>query len=304
MRLNGIDVVERHNRPGTMVKVLLRCDFISNGSYVDPYDISSVSLFSKSQNISPSTVLDSSTHLITDTASSSVKWRWIKDAEVFIDPDEYTDADAPYIVKFSTGRYGVVLDGVNRLSTTTLDRLGNTINNSASGAGHYIDIWTVKMTEDSDYQVFVNNVELFSDGFVALTEPVMLKTKTKLSPNVVRLGENVDLKVFTDIALVNRNIDDSIKNMFSQSVVSSPEFHIRKHNEDSNLPACVTVLDGATTGPDIRTTSDNTMVYRFDTSVLSTVADLGSRTGTYSVEATYTILGETIVSPMMYFTVR
>lgn len=309
MQLNGVSVVERHNRPGVMSKALLRCDFISNGSYRDPYEISSVSLFSKSQNTSPSTVLDTSTQLIASGSYDSVKYRWTLESGELVDASTFVDIeDVPYIIKFSTGRYGVLLDGENRLNSLTqsTDALGNTISNEASSAGRYIDVWTVKMTEDSDYQVFINDVELFSDGFVAVTEPVMLTTKTKLVPNKVRLGEVIDLKVFVDVTLMNRNIPDSIKNMFSQSVVSSPEFTIKKHNEDSNLPSRVVVATGATTAPDIHITSDNTMVYRFDTSVLTdnSITDLGAGTGTYSVEAKYTILGETIVSPQMYFTVR
>lgn len=309
MQLNGVSVVERHNRPGVMSKALLRCDFISNGSYRDPYEISSVSLFSKSQNTSPSTVLDTSTQLIASGSYDSVKYRWTLESGELVDASTFVDIeDVPYIIKFATGRYGVLLDGENRLNSLTqsTDALGNTISNEASSAGRYIDVWTVKMTEDSDYQVFINDVELFSDGFVAVTEPVMLTTKTKLVPNKVRLGEVIDLKVFVDVTLMNRNIPDSIKNMFSQSVVSSPEFTIKKHNEDSNLPSRVVVATGATTAPDIHLTSDNTMVYRFDTSVLTdnSITDLGAGTGTYSVEAKYTILGETIVSPQMYFTVR
>ena len=309
MQLNGVSVVERHNRPGVMVKTLLRCDFISNGSYKDPYEISSVSLFSKSQNVSPSTVLDTSTQIIAASSLSSVKYRWTLSSGEFANSSDFVDIeDVPYIIKFATGRYGVLLDGENRLDSRTqsTDALGNVISNEASSAGNYIDVWTVKMTDDSDYQVFINDVELFSDGFVAVTEPVMLTTKTKLVPNKVRLGEIVDLKVFVDITLMNRNIPDSIKNMFSQSVVSSPQFTIKKHNEDSNLPSRVVVAAGSDTSATISITSDNTMVYRFDTSVLTdnSITDLGAGTGTYSIEAKYTILGETIVSPMMYFTVR
>jgi len=34
------------------------------------------------------------------------------------------------------------------------------------------------------------------------------------------------------------------------------------------------------------------------------VNDLGSKTGTYSVQVTYSMLAEKIVSPLMYFTVK
>jgi len=284
-----------------MKKVLLRCDFISNGAYVDPYDISSVSLFRKAQNTSPSTVLEASTNLISDTASSSVKFRWVKDGASYVVEGDYEDPSAIFILKFATGRYGIVLDGVN--SPTFEDRSGRTLDNGASAAGEYIDVWTAKMTAGSDYQVFINNVELFSDNFIAVTQPVMLTTKNRLSPNIVRLGETVDLKVTTDITIANRDIDQDIKNIFSQSVVDSPKFRILKHNEDSNLPARLEVSSYAQTEASVRTTSDNTMILQFTPPPAST-PDLGSVTGTYSVEVEYDILTETRITPLMYFTVR
>ena len=76
MKLNGIKVVERFNIPGTLDKVALRAEFINNGEYYDPVEISSVSLFKKTQNVSPSTVLASSTQLISDSAASAVVFRW------------------------------------------------------------------------------------------------------------------------------------------------------------------------------------------------------------------------------------
>lgn len=302
MNLNGISVVERHNRPGVMKKVLLRCDFISNGAYTDPYDISSVSFFRKTQNTSPSTVLVTSSQLISDTAASTVKFRWVKDGGGnYATDSNYEDASAIRIIKFDTGRYGVVLDGVN--NPTFEDRNGDTLDNGASAAGEYIDVWTVKMSSQSDYQVFINDSELFSDGFIAVTQPIMLKMKNHLHPNIVRLGETVDLKVTTDITIANRDIDQDIKNIFSQSVVDEPKFRILKHNEDTNLPARVEVSGYTQTSSLIRTTSDNTMLLQFSPPPADTT-DLGSVTGTYSVEAQYTVLTETKISPMMYFTVR
>lgn len=302
MNLNGISVVERHNRPGVMKKVLLRCDFISNGAYTDPFDISSVSFFRKAQNTSPSTVLVTSSQLVSDSAASTVKFRWTKtDADAYIDSDAYTNTDASNIIKFATGRYGVVLDGVENPDYKT--RAGVTSENQASAAGEYIDVWTVKMSSQSDYQVFINDSELFSDGFIAVTQPIMLKMKNHLHPNIVRLGETVDLKVTTDITIANRDIDQDIKNIFSQSVVDSPKFRILKHNEDTNLPARVEVSGYTQTSSLIRTTSDNTMLLQFSPPPADTT-DLGSVTGTYSVEAQYTVLTETKISPMMYFTVR
>lgn len=306
MKLNGIEVVERHNQPGVLSRNALRLNLYNNGAYFDPYDISSVSLFFKKENVSPSTVLASGTQLISDEAASSVKFRWTTSGGETPPVSEYdsTAAKQSYIYKIDTGRYVVVLDGTQQVTSET--REGVSINNTASAVGDYIDVWTVKVSESSDWQVFINNFTLFQDNIIAITEPLMMKSKTSLVPNKVRLGELVELKVPVDITVTNRNIDQSVKNALSQGVLTEPQFRILKHNEDTNLPARVVVAGYSSTSSTIETTSDNTMIYKLDTSVLTngSITDLGAGTGTYSVEAKYTLLNETIVSPMMFFTVR
>jgi len=305
MNLNGIEVVERHNHPGTLSRNVLRASFLNNGSFQDLYDISSVSLFYKSQNTSPSSILDSSTQLISDEAASSVRFRWTLSSGEILDASVYaTDAaKQSYVYKTGTGQYAVVLDGTQ--SVTSEDRFGNVINNQASSTGSYIDVWTVKLTAASDWTIFIHELKLFQDSLVSLTEPLLLKSKTSLTPNKVRLGEVIDLKVPTEITVMNRNIDQSVKNTLSTGILKDAQFRILKHNEDSNLPARVEVSGYSDTVGLVEVTSDNTMLFSFDTAVLTSgLADLGSGTGTYSVEAKYTLLNETIISPMMYFTVR
>lgn len=302
MKLNGVTVVERHNRPGTLSRNVLRLEVLNSGAFQDLYEVSSVSLFRQSQNTSPSTVLTSSTQLISDTAASTVKFRWtgVKDASTFnTDP-----SSASSIYKVATGKYAVVLDGTQTVSS--LDRAGTEIVNTASAVGDYIDVWTVKVRESDSYQVFINPVKLFPDSFVAITEPLLLKSKTRLIPNAVRLGETVKLKIATEITVMNKNIDQSIKNTLAEGVIQDPQIRVLKHNEDSNLPARVEVLGYDDTYSLVEVTGDNTILFSFDTAVLTngSITNLGAGTGTYSVEAKYTLVDETIISPMMYFTVR
>jgi hypothetical protein len=315
MKLNGVEVVERHNRPGVLKRVVLKANFISNGAYVDPYDISAVTLHTRAANTSPSSILVASSQVVDESylSGDALKFRWspaggtgtISDC---LEEVDYTagGSNTSSIFRLGTGQFAVVLDGVSRVAVRSEDINGDYILNTASGAGNYIDVWTVKMTADSDWQVIINNVELFQDNLVVTTEPMMLRTKNRLIPNEVRLGEVVDLKVSTEVNVMNRNIDQTVKNMFTHSVVDNPQFLIKKHNEDSNLPSWVEVSGYLDTADSMQTTSDNTMVFSFDTSVLTSgsIANLGSGTGTYSVEAKYTLLNETIISPMMYFTVR
>jgi hypothetical protein len=315
MKLNGVEVVERHNRPGTLNRVLLRANFISNGAYKDPYDISAVTLHTRAANTAPSSILVASSQVVDEEylSGTSLKFRWSPSGTVgtvadCLDPNQYAagGASTSSIFKLDTGQFVVVLDGISRTSVRSQDINESFIVNTASGAGTYIDVWTVKMTEDSDWQVIINNVELFQDNLVITTEPIMVRTKNKLIPNEVRLGEVVDLKVTTEVNVMNKNIDQTIKNTFTQSLVDEPKFLIKKHNEDSNLPSWVDVSGFEDTSGFITTTSDNTMVMSFDTSVLTSgaITNLGAGRGTYSVEAKYNVLSETIISPMMYFTVR
>ena len=307
MKLNGVEVVERQNQPGVLSRNALRLNLYNNGTYFDPYAVSSVRLFFKKENVSPSSVLASGTQLISDSAASSVKFRWRSDnASGYVAESEFsTNASAASgVYRTDVGRFVVVLDGTQTVSS--LDRSGTTIVNSASSVGDYIDVWTIKTAESADWKVFINNLTLFQDNIIAVTEPLMMKSRTSLMPNKVRLDEVVELKVPVEITVTNRNIDESIKNALSQGVLTEPQFRILKHNEDSNLPARVEVSGYSATSSLIETTSDNTMIFKLDTSVLTdgSITDLGAGTGTYSVEAKYTLLNETIISPMMYFTVR
>ena len=223
MKLNGVQVVERFTRPGTLNRVLLRASFLNNGDYIDPV-VSSVTLFLKGQHLSPNSVLEASSQLISDTAASTAKFRWVGP---FKEEAEYTTSpiDASSIYKTGTGQYAVVLDGSGSVSSTTRD--GTVIENTASGTGEYIDVWTVSLDGGTSYQVFVNNVELFKDNIISLTEPLLIKTKTRLVPNIIRLGSKVDLKVGMEVTIMNKDLDQNVKNLLSHTVIENPQFVIK-----------------------------------------------------------------------------
>ena len=286
MRFGTVTAVERYQRPGTMQRTVLRNNFIVNGTYTEPYDISSVALFRREANLSPSSVLDNS-----GLVSGTPLYTWTTSG----DASAYTgvSGDASSIYKVDEGRHAVVIDGVNSVISNL-------------SAGHYIEIWTVKMAAASNYQTFINEFELFQDSVVTTTEDVLLRTKHRLTPNRVRQGEVVDLKVATEVTVQNKAISQEIRNIFNQAVVDSPKFRILKHNSDTNLPSWVEVSGYSDTENLVSITSDNTMVFRFDTAVLTSgsITDLGSAHGNYSVEVKYDVLGETMISPLMYFTVR
>ena len=116
-----------------------------------------------------------------------------------------------------------------------------------------------------------------------------------------------NLKVTTEITIQNKDIDQSVKNIFKDSAITSAMMQIEKVNEDSTtLPATVVVSGFSDTSSIMDITSDNTMSFSFDTTKLAThprVADFGGLTGTYRAVVKYTLLNETIITPPYYFIV-
>ena len=299
MLINNHQTVDRGNRPNLDQRVALQVYFINDGAYVDPYEISSVQLFTKSDTLTPNTILGSenlvsSLPLMTFGASGET----LTSNDNF-DVSNYTPGTtASGIYRISTGNYVVVLD--QTLSLSGYDTTNDTVvaASSLSAVDDYVDAWTVKLSSSSKYQVILNNFRLHEDTFFAFTEPLLLTTTNKLSNKHVRFGEKVDLKVFTDITLQNRNLDKSIQNIFKDSVVSAASITIKKVNQDPAYDGPFTVIDGS--AMDI--TSDNTLVYNWDTTGMTCSDTFGSITGTYSVQVSYTVLNQTIISPMFYLT--
>ena len=76
---NNIIVSERNQRPSFDSRTILRSYFMRDGGYIEMDSsalVSSVHLFKMAQNTSPSSVLDETTGLVTDSAASDAVWRW------------------------------------------------------------------------------------------------------------------------------------------------------------------------------------------------------------------------------------
>ena len=302
---------------------MLRTFFINDGVYQNPYAISSVHVFNRAQNLSPETVLDDNglvaygqtsaaamvfkpggTGIIGEDATMLESY-WHGDViEENGNPDICLNASGIYNLGARDGEFACVLNGRSLGLLSGIDQNGEWIQSTASGAIRYIDVWTIKLTSTSAWKTYVNDFELFDNTFMSVTQPLLLRTKNTLYNKQVILGSKVDLKIGTEVTVENRDLDDSIKNIFKSSIISNPSITIKKHNEDSNLPSLVWVNKP---GPsqDIRITSDNTLIYSFDTVTdLMNVDNLGSRSGTYSLQVEYNVLSEKIVSPQMYFIVK
>jgi hypothetical protein len=312
MQLNNTNISDRHNRPVVLSKVGLQAFFISDGEFVDPYEISAVSIFSRSVNLYPSSVLDSDTQLIdTVNVSGSILMNFANSASLTtdssFDPSNYSPG-ASGIFRTGVGKYIVVLDGTLNLSgLINLDGMNQSVINTASATGDYIDIWTIKLVQGSLLQTVVNEFNLRKGGLTVLTEPLMLKLKSKLINSKVTLGSTVDLKIGTDVHVENRNIDESIKNLLRENVITSGAIQIQKVNEGSYLPAHVTVSSYADTSELVTMSADNVIILKWDTSSLAThpqliAGNFGSIQGVYAIRAKYTVFGETIISDPMYLT--
>ena len=314
---NDIIVSERHQRPSFNSRTILRANFMRDGGYVslDNSSVSSVMLFKKQANTSPSSILEASTGLVTDTAAATAIWRWTLsgwenfkanptlDFPVFLTEDDYVTTKGPStsgIFEVAPGRLAVVLDGT--LNGSSLLRDGTLIgaagNLSGEPAAQYIDVWTVKLCAGCKWQTFINDTQFFQNNAVLLTEPLLLTTKERLYNKRIEKGSIEKIKIGTEITIENKNISESIKNVLREGLITTGAIEIIYHNEgDIHSPAWDTIISFAGTTGLVEITEDNTFIYTFDTDVTTVVP------GTYTVQLKYNILEETILSPLMYFKV-
>ena len=314
MQLNGTQVVDRHNRPTVIQKVALRAFFINDGQYYDPHDISGVTIFQKTSNFSPSSILGSDNVISRDIPESIIMMQYTPSANdggtAGQDPSGYnpgTDVRSTSgVYRVRQGEYMVVLEpdiaGIYNYYASSVE-----VENGASAVNDYIDCWTIKFSEGSDYQTLITDFHLYDDTFFTITQPLLLKTRNKLINKHVTLSSIENMVVTTEITIQNKDIDSSVKNIFKDSAITSGMMNIEKVNEDSTtLPATVVVSSFEDTQSLIDVTSDNTLIFRFDTTTLAThprIADFGGLTGTYRATVKYTLLNETIITPPYYFTI-
>lgn len=317
--LNGFDVVDRHNRPNTTQAILLRAFFINDGVYQDPVDISGVTIFDASANFNPSSVLDANNLINTTLVSSVIRMAFgasANDAGAALAETSYSTIDTSSlsgIYRTGVGKYAVVLDGVLDTSgfmTINVDSTadGFEIRNTASTVGDYIDVWTVKLTAGSTYNSIINNFQLKDDSFFTTTQPIIFESRVKMLQKKVTLDSIIDLKAFIDVSVQNRDIDEGIKNLFARTVVTSGAFAITKINESPGLASRVAVSGYADTSGSVDITSDNTLIFNWNTGTLPAIAaadpnNYGGVKGTYEVRVQYSILNQTLISPPLFLTI-
>jgi len=324
VQVNTTEVIDRNNRPNVSQRIGLRTFFMNDGAYVDPYEISSVQLFAESATLSPNSVLGddnlvTAIPLMTFAASAPTAGGTMihctqpgatGPCEDAFDPDNYYPAPtASGIYRLSEGEYVVVLDQIEALSGWDYTTETQLAASSLSTVGDYVDLWAVKLNSASKYQIITSKFSLNEDTFFAFTEPLLLTTSNRLMNKHVRYGETIDIKVGTEVTIQNEDVTKSIQNIFKESVLTDAFITIKKVNQNPAFDGPFTVvpttsLVGGTTPMDI--TGDNTLIYNWDTTTTidaMTTQTFGSPTGTYSVQVKYTVLNQTIISPLFYLTV-
>lgn len=307
MQLNNINVIERNNRPTVIQKVALRAFFVNDGVYTDPFDISGVTIFRREDNFTPSGVIDQ--NIIRDDLDTSlVKMHYSGPARPEADYNPADPLTLSSVYKTGEGQFCVILDGGADLSGYyDFHENATEVANAASAIGEYIDVWTVAQVENGPYHSMINQFELFEDTFFTITEPLQVTASNRLVNKRVTLDSKTNMKIETELTIANSVIDNSIKNLFRQSAITTAQVKIEKMNTGTGtLPAHVEVSGYADTASLVEISSDNTIVLNFDTTNLAThpnVADFGGLVGDYRITAKYSLLDEVVVTPPFYFTV-
>jgi hypothetical protein len=152
------------------------------------------------------------------------------------------------------------------------------------------------MAQGSEYQLFINNFSLYNDTFTTITEPLLITTRNKLLNKNLRYGEHLDMKITTDITVQNNTLPEETKNILRDYQITNPQIKIERVNEDSiNQPARTEI----TPYVDANLTTENTILYSFNTTSLVNVVPAG----TYIITAKYSYLTQDFVSPPFYFTI-
>ena len=131
----------------------------------------------------------------------------------------------------------------------------------------------------------VHKFGLYNDTVIAIDEPLMLTTKSRMLNKYINQGSKVNLKIENEYFSTNRNIPDDIKNIFRDSVVRDARINIIKLNNSTTGPAYDVIREWKEVDS---VTSDDTLVYMFDTANMEP--------GSYQVQAKFTILDETLLT--------
>jgi hypothetical protein len=274
MKLNNITVVPRHNRPTVQSKTDLELNFYNNGSYTDDYGN-----------------LNQPYHVIKSTDFSAGNFG----GDV---------SSASGIYRTGEGQFAVVL--VADASGVTPEASA-VIANTATSAGQYFDLWVVQNTSTGAWTTYSNKFFLKNDVWITTTEPLTLTTTTQLKQKYIEFGSKIDLALETTFTSENRTVPVEIRNSFRESIIQNAALRITKLNETVGYDSRYQVSGFSDTSGLVRITSDDAILFNFDTNVLTTLAQnegFGQPRGIYEVQAYYDVLNDRIYSKKFKVIVR
>ena len=262
--------------------------FANNGSYFDPYSVSTVYILPDAGrcNGSPeiylalnaSDVGTSGYGLLNVSSLSSVLATFDVSNGGVIQPESAYDpttsaASAIYHPSsVSAGHYGVVADNIPFAEFSTV--------------GNYFDAWLVQDFSGQDvssgWHLYVNKFSVFNDRIITYTEPFQITSHAKLSQKYLQLSSIVTLRIETEQFMANEGMGKDLKNIWRESVLENASVRIRKRNPQTT-GLITDVVDWTDTDVDV--TSGDTILYTWNTSGLST--------GDYIVQAKYSLLEQT-----------
>lgn len=314
MYINNISVNTRQNRPSLLSRTALVTYFTNDGRYVDPYQISAVTIYKSSDNWYPSSVIGEDNVILADSSGSILlnfnnSSTYTSDSS--FDPSNYSIGSTG-IFRLREGVYAVVIDPSitdYEINLHNLNEGGLSYAPSLSTTGDYLDIWSIVRVAGSELDTAVHGFTMSEDRFISVTEPLMFRVATRLSNRYITLGSIEDLKFTNEFTIENSNIDKSIVNLFKDSLIMNPSVEIYKENTDRNLPARVTVSSMSDTSALCQVTSDNVVLFKLDTTALAThpqlvAGNLGSLTGTYVARLKFQVLDQTLYSNYLAFIIR
>jgi len=309
-KLNNHDVVDRHNRPALNSRVQLKTYFLNDGAYIDPVDISSVTIFPVDANRGNNTIIGPAAQ---DGIASGLSPKMVfsnssidTTDDAFLESNYTPGTNASGIFRLAQGKYAVVLDGQVDLSGVFQ---GSAIANTASATGQYIDAWQVRLKAGNSMQLLLGLFNLYNDTFMSITEPVLLHSSARLQTKKYQLGSTIQLKVPVDVTIANEGLDEAFKNTFKEGIVTSASMEIVKENHTNNLASRVTVSAFSDTSGLVDVSPEDIILHLWDTDDLLTHASaldgtLGGPSGDFYLRVKYTILNQEFISERMPLQLR
>jgi len=289
---NTTTVIKRYNRPSVLGNTLLEVFFANNGTYFDPSTVSAVYIIpdTGSTNGSPDLYIDRTTSAYGTSAYGLLNANGLSSVVAYYDlsnsvipgyPDDVeayipgTDSGVSSIYKVSSGHYAVVADGE--------------FFPSFSATGSYFDVWLVNDFLGSGWKLYWNKFTVYNDRIISYTEPFQITSHSRCQNRYIQLGSKENIRIITEHFITNRTLGRDLKDIWRDSVIDNAEIRIRKRNPQTTglITPIIPAVSGYTSSG-INVTSDDTIVYNFDTTDLEK--------GDYVVQVKYVLLEQTFVS--------